>query len=660
MKNLKQIIARPGDLPEMVAAALSGKSQRAWVVHVVKRYGMPIGAGVFVAIGLYCMYPFFSLCHFKWLLPLVIPAAIGADVALRRGTGAVTVAVGPLRIQINPRDPRYRYLLLFMASLLLNVAMLFDFRTYHANDYNTFCGRVPFSDAMGFFYGARCLVEHGAVDAWAARRPLASCFYAVALKLTGGSLSAVIFITCLLFGYSVYRFAKIISDSFGFSAAMLLVLFISFYHYPHIAAPMTENVGLIFGCFSAALLWQGVVHNSPKRYYAGLFMLGLGMAIRAGALFVLPLTALFGGILFGAAKRRILAVTCWCLVAGGTPFLINSTVARIVAPRESWMLNGNLSYTLYGLVNGDKEWQYIRTTHPELFDGSLSDGEISRRIYRYTLQDFKSNPFRAFRAVGNIYLHAGRKLFKICMPFDFIVAGQVFAIPWLIALLSPLIFGWKRREMQGILLCLVIVTGVLASWPVVKTAGYRAIAVTVPLTCVLAAAGIGILAGLLKPEGGYDSGSVVAGPVGRGDLHVSAILVLMLLAGPFFLKVTCPENPYLSVRTGGDSTTLVFRIFRGASLLIAPDGTVAKGRSVPVGLYRTANGIRSDQPEFNLLKPGDCLYSAVYNLADPSRPAYYLAVDRDIEQYAGSIARCRIEKTGALWFGKNVSIIGKK
>lgn len=609
-------------------------------------------------------YPHVSLHALKVFVPLILIVIMGSEVFFRSGTTTHAPRVGPLQIPHYLISHQSRNLLLLFFSLFINCAMLFDFWFHYANNYYTICGQVPFSDSMGYMYGAQCLVEHGSVDVWAARRPLASCFYAVLLKLTEGNIATVLLVTCILFGISVYRLAKVVTNSFGISAGVLLTLFLSWYHYPLIAAPMTENVAMIFANFAGALLWSSVVQHSLKRYLAGLFTIGLALAIRVGALFALPLIVLFGVALFhGGSRKRLLMVAALCLLAGGSPFILNGAIAHSIAPEEPWLLNGNLSYTLYGLVNGDKEWQYIYTTHPELFEGTIPDGEISRRIYWYTLQEFKTHPYVFFTALSKIYLQAGRKLFNICMPFDFFVNIHIFFIPWLIGSMSPGMFGSKRVEMRSLQLCMLIALGVLLSWPVVKSAGFRAIAVTVPFTCLLTAAGTGILLKLLRNrnnKGIYLTRAVVSVERGWLDVYMVSMLTLLLVIGPFWLKMTCKKNNYRATTAQNHANTIVFRVQKGASIVIAPDGAPAhKRRTVPLGYYHAANAIRADQPEFNLVHPGNSIFSAVYNLADPTRPCHYLCLDKDIEQFAGSIAQCSVEKRGALWFGKNITILDK-
>ncbi|MBN1758150.1 MAG: hypothetical protein JW863_07530 [Chitinispirillaceae bacterium] len=630
-------------------------------VNPIKKYRNYLVTGIVFTIGMVLSYPHLSLHAVRRFLPFMMLAVIIVETFSITRSKVFSSVAGMLRFPAYRGNPEYKNIFLLYFSIFISCMMLFDYWFHFSNNYYTIGGRVPFSDAMGYLYGARCLIEHGSIDVWAARRPLASCFYAVLLKFTGGNIQITMFIVSLLFAVSVYRVGKAVLESFGFSAAFLCTLFLSYFQFQLIAAPMTENVGLIFANLSCAILWKSVVRRSLKHFIAGLFIFSLALTIRSGALFAIPLMALFGGITFGKAKKTVVKVAVLCLFAGGVPFILNSIIAHAIAPEEPWMLNGNLSYTLYGLVKGDKEWQYITVEHPELFDGTLSDGEISKHIYRYAFSEFKEHPQVMFLALAKIYYRAAKTFFGICMPFGFVVSSLAFMVPWMVALLSPLIFGMKRPEMKGLLFLMVVAAGVWLSWPVLKSAGHRALAITVPFTCFMIAVGCGILITCLKSRGGCfrDTLPPVI-PIGKFELRASMVLVFILLTGPFFLKMSCPKNTCRTMKSGVDSTTLFFRITRGSSIVISPDDIAADARSVPISQYLQAAKIRADEPEFSMVKPGDCLYSAVYNLADPGRPCHYLCIDQDVERFAGSIATCTVRKKGNLWFGTNVTIIEKK
>jgi hypothetical protein len=248
------------------------------------------------------------------------------------------------------------------------------------------------------------------------------------------------------------------------------------------------------------------------------------------------------------------------------------------------------------------------------------------------------------------------------MPFRFFTENTMFFAPFLVAFISPFVFLQNRREVWAVLLFILVSLGVLASWPIVKDGGQRAIAVTTPFTCAIIACGVGMIVQIVNGQGDFFTNSLVPKVTkNRNEIYMVSFLTLVLFVGPLVLKVTKSRNIGSMIPLACPQKTLVFRVCKGSSIAIVDDDSSRDIRSVTIYDYLASGPARDGDTLFSTLRPGDYLYSGVYNFANPKQPCKYLVLKEDVARFAGKIVTCCVEKKGNnLWFGENVSLLSKK
>src|SRR5262249_36126452 len=116
---------------------------------------------------------------------------------------------------------------------------------------NAVGGLLPFSDASGYYYDARRLID-GHLMGWAARRPLFPGLLATLLGLTGQNLQVTLAILVALSAVACFLLAHEIRTSHGaLAACIVVILLLLFYRFDGgLGTTLTENLGLALGMVS--------------------------------------------------------------------------------------------------------------------------------------------------------------------------------------------------------------------------------------------------------------------------------------------------------------------------------------------------------------------------------------------------------------------------
>ena len=431
-------------------------------------------------------------------------------------------------------------------------------------------GMFPLKDPHGYYYGARHLLENGVLSDFSGRRPLFPGFLAGLLRLTGENLQITLLLVVLLASLACYLTAREVSRTHGplggAAAAFLLFLF----YRQYTGTTLTENLGLACGAGGFALLWSGAAQRQPRRIFAGILLVSLGLNARAGAFFVLPALVVWAAWQ-GKEKRW-----SWIMLAGGVlaaalGFVCNSLAFRLFSPPDSSLFS-NFSYTLYGLVVGGKGWGQIWMDHPEVT--ALAEPLLSQRIYALTWQAFLQNPsgivLGAFKAWGDFFSVGSLGMFGFIGRTN-ATANLIGALAGYFFSAAAVVLGWRKRDTLWWLLAAAML-GVLASVPFVPTvdAGLRTYAVVMPLFAVLPACGMALL--IHRP----DQQVVPAAAGSRAAPIFAAVLVFLMLAGPLWAKATVQPARYREITCPAGTQAVYLRLRSGSAVNILPDESLAR------------------------------------------------------------------------------------
>jgi hypothetical protein len=528
-----------------------------------------------------------------------------------------------------------------LAFILLFLAFSFLFIKWHTgNATHSIGGFIPFSDANGYYHGARHLMEFGQLTDWTARRPLASCFYAAVMAVVGQDLKLTFIVSAVLISLALLYSASVLRRIFGFAGAFYYAVLSAYYVAPYVGTFMSEIPGIVYANLAFGLLVDGVSRKKYSHFCLGLFLLGLAISARAGAFFVLPLLVVFSVFVFAAkGKGRYLYL-------GGTLVVVVSSLAysplsiEFMKPDGEHAYQGNFSYVLYGLASGGKGWDYVNKEHSELLaDTLLTDGTRSRLIYKLAYEKIMTDPELFAKALFNTYYHIVRNPFdftyKMKFPLPIVVFLPSFILFW-IGLLFVSDYG--RRNVVG--LVVAFVAGTFLSAPFLVDGGERAFAVTMPASLAVIAIGTSYVFRLFTKSADVANDSDIQGSkVDRKEFVCLSACTLLILIVPF--SFVLDGKGYSTSATSSFS----FRFIRSSALPISTTLT-KKEYQIPVlsvfgidsrdsgALFMNAVNLSSERDNYYLYLPPDKvpvrdgLYTAeLEKIGKPFRDSYLYKVN---------------------------------
>jgi hypothetical protein len=383
-------------------------------------------------------------------------------------------------------------------------------------DGNLIGGMLPWSDATDYFRETYRLLEGMRLSMWGTRRPIFASLLSVLFRITDCNLQLSIAILVALNGMAIYAAAREIRRAYGaFAAAIFTTLGYLFYR-SWAGTTLTENIGLALGALGLSLLVRSAREKNFKLANYGLFVLTIAMNARAGALFILPVLAIWIYFVFRSSippwKTLTVSTIAIVLGFGGNFILVRTLGAQGSVPFS------NYSYVFYGLASGNKGWTQVLTDHPQAQEADIP---------RLAIEKFKEDPARLLKGITLSYsdyvkTHGGAFGFVRLASF-----GDGFNILlWALTVCGLWICVWSRRSPIYSLL-LAGIAGVLASVslvPPIDADSMRAYAATIPVTACLVAAGIGIFG---KVFGSNPENRVAAIEQDSLDLSLSLSIALV-------------------------------------------------------------------------------------------------------------------------------------
>lgn len=553
---------------------------------------------------------------------------------------------------------------MLLLGLLPMLSSLFEAWAYYYVDRWSAGPLLPYSDAGGYVNGARSLLTFGQLGEWAARRPLGICLISAVLGITDQNYQAALILLTVLAGLSTFFAARETWRAGGVATAVLYVTLCYFAMRQWLPLFLTETPGYIFGSVSYTFLLAGFRLRSFPRTLCGFGFLILGVTIRAGAMFAIPLLALYVIYFFSQslrdAFRKGLAVT----VVGGALLALGPLVLLRIAPAGT-EYQGNLSYTLYGIAAGGKGWSHVLTEHPEIGEIS-SDGEKSRYVYSLVRQKVAADP--------SLFVSTLVQLLKATLVnFHVVFYGLMLPIPpailgalALLAFCLLLLPAWRRTGHWSFLVPVAI--GVVLSAPVILDGGLRAFAGTLPLQAGLAASAVGLVFSQSRrvrapassstvialskrkevqhEETEETSGTLPWAEAGFAILLFGAVSVFPLIAS--FRTVPASVLSWSRNKSEGFRKEVVFYYNPGAGILLGNQQRVAGVMNVPVESAAHAPLFGRDLSAANYLAAGDYLYHAFFlqepqygdifvrfNKVPAVRPGYLKVVVRLLQERGG-------------------------
>ena len=248
-------------------------------------------------------------------------------------------------------------------------------------------GLLQFSDANGYYYDARRLLEGGLFSVFSGRRPLFAALLTVLLGITSQNLQISLAILVAINAITGYFLFREIEHTHGSAVATMVLLLFYLFYRRFIDSTLTENLGLALGALGFTLLWRGTGQRQKSPILFGLFLLTLALNARSGAYLILPALVLWFAWFFRDENR----LSWKCLIVAGAvviiAFGINLFLLKQLAVAES-IPNSNYSFSFYGLAVGGKGWTQIMVDHPEVMSMNLTDQ--TNTIFKLAIQSIQS------------------------------------------------------------------------------------------------------------------------------------------------------------------------------------------------------------------------------------------------------------------------------
>lgn len=249
-------------------------------------------------------------------------------------------------------------------------------------------GYFQVSDASGYWDCANQFIDDGAVSDWCHRRPVYSLFLSGAAIVGGRNLELVLMFQAALVGICTLLFAREVARWLGLVAGLFVCVTVALYAWTFVfGQTMTEVLGLSLGLISGAMLLRaGDTRSFPLALF-GLFLLSAALLVRPGGLFVLPLAALWAGLLRGTRPLPFIVGVALAGLSIAAGFVLNMGAIAAVGGDPA-LANANFPQTLYGLSVG-RDWSSLIADHPDLV---AETRETVREAYRLAFENIRAHP----------------------------------------------------------------------------------------------------------------------------------------------------------------------------------------------------------------------------------------------------------------------------
>jgi hypothetical protein len=366
---------------------------------------------------------------------------------------------------------------------------------------------LPVSDAMGYyrcaFMGAEgsatalaalppgASTSLGIPGEWCSRRAIWPLTMISVLFVTGWHAGMALQLQAFLMGAALGVLVVSVWRVYGLVPTALIAWLGSVFAIEWaVGTFMTENWGVVAGFTGAALLIEHARRPHGGVLAAGLAMVSVALAARAGALFVLPMLLLWGYMTLLPRGRR------WSVTAFAVPL-----AALMVGPALQWAgahhyvadvsnTGGNFGPSLYGLSTGSRDWSQAYRDFAPLF-AQKPESEVFRIVQRRAIENILDNPTVFIDSLGAAGVAFSKSLFTLG-------AGAAARVLLGMLLVAGMLYCAKRWRDPVLSLPLLVFAGECLAAPlIIDSGGQRVFAATIWVRPLLAGIGAAALLGLV-------------------------------------------------------------------------------------------------------------------------------------------------------------------
>jgi len=353
-------------------------------------------------------------------------------------------------------------------------------------------GLLPTTDAGEYYHNALRLLNGSNFFDFASRRPIFPSFLTTLLWISNKNLQICIALMVLIVAICTYLTIIGLRRYFNSFVITSFLIFAYLFYRRYSGIVMSENLGFSLGLLSFYLLMNGLFEQKIHFTFLSLFLISYALNVRAGAFLILPflifgLLKNYGGINTFKKLFTLIAITA-------LGFLISYLFFKVLGA-ETGEPFSNFAHTFYGLAQGGKGWSQIYTDHPEIM--GLGDAELSQKIYEYTFETIRTNPWNMIVGIIKQYKDFFYFVNSNLSVFSFISGGNVIVynltqITLYILSLFGLYHIFLHRQEPFYQVLLLILLGIILSAPFITSdaSEMRAYATTIAFILVLPVIGI--------------------------------------------------------------------------------------------------------------------------------------------------------------------------
>ncbi len=442
-----------------------------------------------------------------------------------------------LSLQINNRFGNI--LTLILVYLLFAIPLIAIWMNGGGNGTTFIGGFIPISDANGYYSSAEWLNQGQLLDSWGTRRPLFHGFLASLFFLAGHQWPTTLILLSIIAIFSIYFSITEIRKYFSVEAATFFILVVFVFYKRFIGTTMSENLGIILGLLSLAILIRGVFSKNKFIIVFGLFLFSLGLNARAGAFFVLPLILAWSWFCYTKDDifLRKVFTTSLFTVALLFGFIINNLDVNLIGLPDTQIPFGNFAASFYGMIFGGNWTAYME--NPAL-QGLASEKELWGKTFALSFAAIKSNPKLLVK--GSI--RAWEAFLTDGYPFIYFRNIKIRLILMVFGGWSFLLLAFTKSDIARFLLACAF--GIWLSVPFVPpwdADRMRAYATTIPLLALFLGFGIQQSLGLFRSlkEGRKQKPEAPDSPVENNTwlsplMLFSIVIVLLCFPTPIILQ----------------------------------------------------------------------------------------------------------------------------
>jgi hypothetical protein len=361
-------------------------------------------------------------------------------------------------------------------------------------------GYLPVNDPYYYWDAVTNFIYKQEMTLIGSRRPLNTFYYFLRILLSpDGDYRAAFLFQGILLGVAFFHFYFYLAQ-IHILIALIGSFFIIDTSYFWLTSTMTESLGITVGLFASTQILVSFLSNRKRDFFLGLFLLGIGISIRSGAVFIYLAMAIFPVLafskkMFSRDTLKLLAISLICCYLSQVPAMI---LFKIYAKDGAQLVGGSAAGILYQLANGGSGYS---TSIDFLKKFStydiLTESQKDKLLYKEFFRLIIANPFKFIagclkwiKAYFNYYMIpiGNFKIFTAPFgPSEFWseIVGFFYSLLVLFYLFWCVFIKKLKKNKNLIIFIFLYFIGLYASVPMLSENERRPFIVTVPVMVIL-------------------------------------------------------------------------------------------------------------------------------------------------------------------------------